>query len=64
MAKTESFDLHSDAYVEWFDKNLLIYVEEVQTLKKVGSWLLFSRILLVNTVLILSNVLNPKRSNP
>lgn len=34
MAKTESFDLHSDAYEEWFEKNPLIYADEVQTLKR------------------------------
>lgn len=34
MAKTESFDLHSDAYEAWFEKNPLIYADEVQTLKK------------------------------
>jgi ubiquinone/menaquinone biosynthesis C-methylase UbiE len=34
MAKTESFDLYSDAYEEWFDKNPLLYADEVQTLKR------------------------------
>lgn len=34
MAKTESFDLHSNAYEQWFEKNPLIYADEVQTLKR------------------------------
>lgn len=34
MAKTGSFDLHSEAYEEWFVKNSLIYADEIQTLKQ------------------------------
>lgn len=34
MAKTGSFDFHSEAYEEWFVKNPLIYADEVQTLKR------------------------------
>jgi len=34
MAKTENFDLHTDVYETWFEKNPLVYTDEVQTLKK------------------------------
>jgi ubiquinone/menaquinone biosynthesis C-methylase UbiE len=34
MAKTESFDLHADVYETWFEKNPLVYADEVRILKK------------------------------
>ncbi|MDP3266285.1 MAG: class I SAM-dependent methyltransferase [Sulfuricurvum sp.] len=34
MAKTESFDLNGNEYEQWFEKNPLIYADEVQTLKR------------------------------
>ncbi len=33
MAKTESFDLHADAYEAWFEAHQLIYEDEVRVLK-------------------------------
>lgn len=34
MANTQSFDQHAEMYEAWFEKNPLVYADEVQTLKK------------------------------